>query len=217
MIERDYIMRMIDILSKVLARALFLRKSLEFPKAADELAAAARNLLGLDHDLILLMSDAQLIELLSTDELLGASKCYTLGMLLKEDAELSLEQGKQEEAAALLTKSASLLLTSFLGADTPVVPAHQTSVDEAIARLGSIRSPSPIALKLLDYYERTGRYDKAEDLLFDRLDDDPEFLRKGLALYERLLAHTDEDLMRGNLPRTEIEEGRRELQQRQNR
>lgn len=216
MIERDYIMRMIDLLSKVVARVLFLRKSLEFPKAAAELAAAARNLLGLDPQLIRLMSDTQLIDLLSADDSLSASKCYVLGMLLKEEAELLLVQEKHDEAAALLTKAVSLLLSAFLRERTPVVPSHQASLDEAIGALGNVRPATSLGLKLLEYFEHTGRYDKAENVLFELLDADPRNIQHGLLFYERLLTKTNDDLILGNLPRAEIEEAIRELNKRQN-
>jgi len=214
MIERDYIMRMIDLLAKVLARVLFLRKKLEFPQAADELAAAARNLLGLDPQLIRLMSDAQLINLLSSDESLGPSKCYVLGMLLKEEAELSHSQGNEEATITQLTKSLSLLLAAFLPSGDPVVPSHRDSIDEVNVLLSGASLPPHINTRLFDYYRLTGRYDKAEDTLFVLVDQDPEYLRSGLVFYEQLLTKSDDDLLRGNLPRSEIEEAIHELKQR---
>jgi hypothetical protein len=215
MIERDYIMRMIDLLSKVMARAFFLRKTLELPKAADELAAAARNLLGLDRELIRMMSDTQLIELLSTDESLSASKCYVLGMLLKEDADLSLAQGNRQEATALQIKSLNLLITAFLESGNDVVPSHRTSLDEVLVSLSDVQLPPHISEKIVEYCELTGRYDKAEDMLFTLIEDDPRYIPKGLEFYQRLLTKSSDELSRGNLPRSEVEEALQELKQRQ--
>lgn len=215
MIERDYIMRMIDQLSKVLARAFFLRKTLEFPKAAEELAAAARNLLGLDRELIRLMSDTQLIDLLSADESMSASKCYVLGMLLKEDAGLSFAQGRPSEATALLSKSLNLLLTSFLQSKGPVVPSHGDSLDEVRDSLSDILLPSHVNDNLFEYYELSGRYDKAEDILFNLIEHVPQYIPKGLAFYERLLMKSDNDLSHGNLPRAEVVDALQELKERQ--
>jgi hypothetical protein len=215
MIERDYIMRMMDLLSKVLARAFFLRKTLEFPKAANELSAAARNLLGLDRELIRMMSDTQLIALLSADESLSASKCYILGMLLKEDAELSFARGDRTEVTDLQIKAFNLLMTAFLGSRDGVVPSHRTSLDELLGALSGVQLPLHISQKLVEYCELTGRYDKAEDVLFALIDDDPAHIPKALAFYERLLTKSSDELSRGNLPRSEVEEAIQELEQRQ--
>jgi hypothetical protein len=57
--------------------------------------------------------------------------------------------------------------------------------------------------------------DKAEDVLFDCLDKD-DAAAPGLAFYERLRTKSDEELERGGLPRTEVEEGRQELLSRTN-
>jgi tetratricopeptide (TPR) repeat protein len=211
MIERDYIMRMIDMLAKVLARAIFLKKSQEYPKAVEELASACRNLLGLDRDVISLIDDEQLIALLNADEDMGGSKCYVLGMLLKEEAAIESARGNNKDAIALLEKSLGLLTEAFLRADGSVVPAHLPAINELVGLLGAADFPVRTLDRLIHFYEKTGRFDKAEDILFDLLDRDPDSVSRGLAFYARLLKKEDSLLEKGNLPRAEIEEAIEEL------
>lgn len=214
MIERDYIMRMIDLLAKVLARVIFLKKSLDFPKAADELASACRNLLGLDRDVIRIMDDDNLISLLSTDESMIGSKCYVLGMLLREEAGLSIVQGRLEEAVSLNVKALYLLTEAYIRADGEIVPTHPAAIDEVLTDLHGTPLPTKTLKHLILVFEKTGRFDKAEDLLFDLVDRDPDAIAAGLEFYQRLLQKDDGALERGNLPRSEIKEAIQELHER---
>ncbi len=207
-------MRMIDQLSKVLARVLFLNTAREFPKSALELATATRNLLGLDRDLILVMSDDQLLELLKADDSLSGPKCYVLGMLLNEEATLAGLREDHESATSLRLKSLSLLLKAYTRSEGPVVPSHPARIDELAGGLQHTEIPLRIRTRLFAYYESVGKYDRAENVLFDLIDQDPEQIRTGLDFYARLKAKDDAELARGNLPRDEIEEGIRDLTER---
>lgn len=210
-IERDYIMRMIDQLSKVLARILFLKTSHEFPKAAHELATASRNLLGLDRELILLMSDTQLIELLKAEDAIAGPKCYVLGMLLKEEAALASAGDVKDREEGLLIKSLSLLTEAYSRSGGLVVPSHGLAIDAVCAALHGVPLPLQVNERLFTYYEATGRYDRAEDVLFDMIDQDTRHIHTGLQFYERLGKKDDAELIRGNLPRDEVNEALREL------
>ncbi|MGA7160729.1 MAG: DUF6483 family protein [Bacteroidota bacterium] len=84
MIERDYIMRMIRVLVQALERILFLKNAREYPNALDEIQKTSKQLLGVQLDIFLRLSDIQIIDLLSLDIGLGIPKCYAAGILLKE-------------------------------------------------------------------------------------------------------------------------------------
>ena len=64
MIERDYIMRMIQQLSQALVRILFLKSQKEYPEALSEIRKASRTILGADLDVLQRLSDRQMIDLL---------------------------------------------------------------------------------------------------------------------------------------------------------
>lgn len=69
----------------------------------------------------------------------------------------------------------------------------------------------------MQHYERTGEFAKAEDALYALLESDPEnpaVVEFGRAFYQRILAKTDRALVEGNLPRSEVEDGLRNLGQR---
>ncbi len=211
MIERDYIMRMIDMLGKFLARALFMKKSRDFQKAADELATAYKTLLGLDRTIALTLSEDQLVLLMGGNDPATFSKCYVLGMLLKEDADLFHLQGDAARPPVLITRALSLLLTSYCAEGKPLHVAHGSSIEELWTSCDRDQLPLSTRENMFRFYELTGRYDRAEDLLFDLIESDRSYARKGLGFYERISSRTDDELERGNLPRPEVEESMREL------
>ena len=59
-----------------------------------------------------------------------------------------------------------------------------------------------------------GRYAQAEDLLYELLEAAPgskQMVVQGVSFYQRLLQKSNQELITGNLPRAEIEEGLAEL------
>lgn len=209
-------MRMFDLLAKVLARVIFLKNTLDFPKAADELATACRNLLGLDRDVMKVMDDDSLVALLGADESMAGPKCYVLGMLLREESGLSASQGDIEAAVTFSQKSLRLLLEAFVRGGE-ILPNHRATIDEALSDLGDTPLSSATLKLLIRMFELEGRFDKAEDLLFDLIEREPGVLPEGLEFYRRLLQKDDATLDRGNLPRAEIEEAIQELHDRASR
>jgi hypothetical protein len=70
---------------------------------------------------------------------------------------------------------------------------------------------------LIQHYERIGNFAKAEDTLFALLDSDPgnpAIIEFGIAFYHRILNESNDLLESGNLPRSEAEDGLRELERR---
>ena len=89
-------------------------------------------------------------------------------------------------------------------------------IDELVQRLGEEQLPAPVLRRLFRYLEDRGLYATAEDALYEWLDlNDPNALTEGAMFYERLSQKSDEELVRGNLPRSEVEEGRDSLIRRQ--
>jgi hypothetical protein len=74
--------------------------------------------------------------------------------------------------------------------------------------------PLETQARLMQHYERTGEFAKAEDALFAMLDAEPEqapLLEFGISFYRRLEGQSDSRLADGNLPRAEVEAGLTDL------
>ncbi|HTY59644.1 MAG TPA: DUF6483 family protein [Bacteroidota bacterium] len=207
MIEQDYFMRMVSMLAAMLSRIVLLKNQKDFPRAILELQTTARTLLGIDAVLINTCSSEQLGVLLGTDPSLAVPKVYILGLLLKEEADIRSMTGEEQESASLRTKALELLLDAWLREGKPAAPGHDEAVESLLALLAAYALPSPLLEKVMAWHEAEGRFDKAENILFDIVAAVPEFAEEGLRFYRRLLGKSDRDLAAGNLPREEILEG----------
>ncbi len=206
MITRDYVMRMVSLLVKVLQRVLGLKKAHNFVEARRELTNAYRTLLGLSPDLAHSFPDSQLIELLGTDRETRAVRCYVVGVLLQEESELDYLAHRQEKADELCAKALSLLLTAFLESPSPIEADHEAHIERCIRLLQGASLPPLLLEKLFEYYARTSRYDKAEDVLFELLPYDRKYRDIGASFFEELLGKADEEIVAGGLTREEIHE-----------
>ncbi len=211
MIERDYFMRMISILTQMIARILFLKNKMEFPKALQDIKTTSKTLLGVDGDLMRQLSPAQIMQLFGSDLTVAVPKSYVAAILFKEEAEVRALMGEEEEPARLYLRSLTLLLDVYEWAKEPIEPDHPKVIQDILDKLRDFVLPMDLLEKLFRYREQIGQYDKAEDLLYDILDMKPEFKTEGMRFYERLLEKKDEELAQGGLPREEVVEGLNQL------
>ncbi len=214
MIERDFFMRQISLLAQALAKVLFHKKKYEYPQAKKEIDGACKSLLGVGSDFVRQFSDVQLIEMFGKDVETTGVKYYILGLLLKEEAEIHHGENHEEESLLCFEKSLSLLLSAFNNRGAPIEPEHPAKINEVVHHLQVGDVPANVKEKLFAFYEFTGRYDKAEDVLFDLVAYDAQSIERGMEFYGRLLKKSEEDLTNGGLPRNEVIDGMRSLKER---
>ena len=205
MIEQDYFMRMISELGRVLSRISFLKGQKDFPRAVLEIQTSGRTLLGIDHTIISSLSASQLRTLLGTDPALAVPRAYILGLLIEEEADIRSLMG--EDSDAMRVKSLELLLDAWLDEEKPLGEGHTARIDALLERLADFAPGAELLEKVMAFQERNGRYDRAENALYDILAAKPEFAPDALRFYRRLLLKSDAELAAGNLPREEVLEG----------
>jgi tetratricopeptide (TPR) repeat protein len=214
MIERDYLMRMINILTRMLARILLLKDKREFPKALADIQTTSKMLLGIDQDLLGRLSTSQIMQLFGSDLTVAVPKSYVVAVLFKAEADVRTLMAEQDEPAHLYIRSLTLLLDTLEWANEPIEPDHLQTIEEVLESTRTLSFPAELLEKLLRYHERVGRYDKAENALYEILDVNPGFTAEGERFYGRMLEKTDEELTRGRLPREEIFQGIEEMRAR---
>jgi len=207
MIERDYILRMFQLLRKGLARILFLKESGKTEEAALEIDDTSRALLGLTMEMVERMNLTELKRILGSDSALVQSKLYVCGILLKERAGLLEVAGETEVSLSLYMRSLRLLLEEVPLVEDFDIEKRTAAINATILKLDEYELPLELSKQLMAYYEKSGRYDKAEDLIFDIMEEDVSFSHEAFSFYHRLLNKTDTDLQSGNLPREEVEDG----------
>ncbi len=207
MINRDYILRMIEQLSRVLSRALLMKDAKEYIEAVNEVKKAGKLFLGLNPDAMDKLSDKDLLRLWRVGNDLDAEKCALAAQLFRVEGQIYEGKGDEENAATSYLKSLGLLTETINFLKEKIPHELIESVDFLGERLDFTILPPQLQEKIFTTYSVIGRFAKAEDLLFEMLDQDPSYAEQGRQFYERLLRRTDEELEQGNLPRVEVLEG----------
>ena len=214
MVNKDYLMRQIELFTRRLTILLGLRQFDKFEEALIYVDDLYLQTLGLTSHFVNALSDKMLLEMISPLGVLNVDKCLWLAVLLKAEGDIYDDQGKDTESYYRYLKSLLLFLSAFSYEkslrDTQLGPELVTLLD----KLDEYELPLPTANKLFVYYELNGQYDKAEDTLFEVLDRDTigslereQLVQDGKAFFERLVRKSDTDLLAGNLSRSEVEEG----------
>ena len=212
MIRRDYLLRMVAEMAQVLARVITLRSRQEYEQALKEISAALRELREGNTDPPQELSLADWIALCRKHEQAATGLMIAVADLLKEQGDVLAAQEKADGSARARTVALGLFLEALLNGETFVTAELLAKVGELFTQVRATLSDSEVWRRLVSYFEARGRFAQAEDALFAwQATDDPTVTADGLAFYQRLGVQNDDALERGNLPRAELEQGRREF------
>ncbi len=214
MINKDYILRMAEKFGRALAIILRLRQYNKHEEAliyADDLLL---QMTGLTSSFINSVSEDMLIQAISPLGMLNVEKCLWIAVLLKAEGEVYEAMGTSNESYYRYLKSLNLYLLALFQEVTMQDTELQSDIDELINKLVDYQLPVATLEKLFRYYEYSGAYDKAEDMLFEIVEEsqgNAGYIGMGTAFYNRLLSKSDAELQRGNLAREEVQEGSAQL------
>ena len=195
---------MINTLSKVLGKLLLMKESKYYHEAFDEIDKVTKELFGLDREFINSLSDSQLLKMISISETLLPSNCYALGVLLKEEAEIFSLLCDHEKSSEMYERSFNLFVEGLKNSSVMIEEGQLTKIDNVAEILEKSSISVETEINFAYYYEFTGKFDKAEDLIYDLIDFDTKYITEGIKFCERLLSKEDSTLILGNLPRKEI-------------
>lgn len=210
MYRRDYLMRMIEQFTVSMGQVMFQRQNRRFAEAMELLTQAMKQLLGLNSKMVRALSVKDIITLLSTNGHFDTGKGLLLSDMLVAEGDVLSDAEQEEEASACLVKALELLLNIRRMEDGE---QGMTDADERIAavlpKVQNIRMTPFMMEVLIEYHDAAGQLSKAEDMLFFMLDDDPgntTAIEQGIAMVERWLKLSPEDIEKGNLSTEEIQE-----------
>jgi hypothetical protein len=210
MIRNDYIMRLIEQFAVVLTRALGLKNISQLTAALELLRSESGRLIGLD---------GMMLEMLSPDEIRRALHSPEAGLIagrvLEEMANIHREQDLPGRAQADNFKALDLYAHILEGEAPRIEDDLREHMTLVMSGLEDAELPWGHRRAFVRYYELTRRFDRAEDLLFDLIDegfDTASLIGEGLTFYDRLLKLTDDELESGGLPRTEVIDARESLE-----
>ena len=220
MIRRDYILRMIEAFFQALSRIKSLKTAQQWRDANAEIDEEFQRLMGMDAHAVAQMSETELLAHILRGEptLAVREKTLIMATLLKESGDIWTGQGRNDEARTSYLKGLHLFLGTLDRGEVFECPQFVPKVEEFVMALGDSVLPLETQARLMQHYERTGEFAKAEDALFAMLDAEPEnapLLEFGISFYKRLEGQSDVRLADGNLPRPEVEAGLVDLKARQ--
>jgi tetratricopeptide (TPR) repeat protein len=195
---------MIEQLARFLQRALLMKEAKEYHESVAEIKKAGKMFLGLNAESMDMLSDGDLIQLWRVGQDLDAERCALAAQIFRAEGEIYEHQGDLEKAGASYAKSLGLLTETINFLKEKIPSELISSVDFLAAHLDIDTLPGLLQKKLFTTYGITGKFSKAEDLLFDIIGEDRSFIAEGKRFYEQLLKRSDEELNKGNLPREEV-------------
>jgi len=215
MIEKDYIMRLIQQLVAFLSKILFNKSIKQYEQAFLHIDEALQHLLGLSLDDALTMDRSELERRLQGSEGEFAEKCYVLAELLREDGEVAELSGRP---VFMVLQSFERALSLYLTAARSDTRFNDTEQQQKIHRLaGRLNEDAHFNADssevFFDYYFWNSEYARAENVLFRLLQEGhKELLVKGRAFYTELAETAPQQLQAGGLSREEVDEGLMSLQ-----
>ena len=219
MVQRDYILRMIEKFGQLVAKIVNLSKSGDFETARQTIANSTEELVDMSPAEVCQQSELKLVSkmLAGKQPMEGRARCFVLVALLDEAGNVAARTGEHDEFREFKLKALNILLAVKNFADEDVVPDFVPKVDGLIVELKDEGIPPRSLASLMQHHEFIGAFSRAEDSLYELVEVAPnkqQALQLGFAFYHRLLVKTDEELEDGNLPRSEVESGLTDLEKR---
>jgi hypothetical protein len=216
LINKDYILRLAERLGRELAILLGLRKREQYQEALIYIDDLLLRMSGFTSRSINALSEALLVKALSPLGILNVEACLWIATMLKAEGQIYEDQININESYYRYIKSLHLFLTALQHEPIDDHKPFSTEIRELLVKLEDYELPQNLKKQLFRYYEYSGQYAKAEDTLFELLEQYTtyqEIQALGLAFYERLLAKSDADLLAGLFSRQEVHEGITQISQ----
>ena len=222
MIRRDYLLRMIEEFAQALARIRSLKRGQRWGEASAVLDAEFKRLIGDGAQAVARRSETELLARLMQDgpTHVVRDKTLMLTTLLNEAGDVASAEDRVDESRECYLKALHLLLDVLARGEVYESPEFLPKVEMLKEALQGTPMPPRTHAMLMQHHEHAGEFAKAENALFAMLDIEPDngaIVEFGVAFYRRMLEQSDTTLTDGALPRGEVEEGLKELLQRQKR
>lgn len=210
MFRRDYIVRMIEDMTAMVAKVFTLKQERKTTEALWEVDELLNRHFRLNSRLMNSLALDDLINMFRLGGVLETDKLQGVARLLKEEASIYAAAGKSEEALQRNLRSLHLFLYADRGGADRSLLGLTAEVDGLLAETERYRLPVATEHLLWPYLESLGRYAKAEDSLYRLWEQGEDVGAEGSAWYERLLLLPQEKLEQGGLPLDEVRQGREE-------
>ena len=187
---------MIEEFVQALARINAPKQDRRWQEAAGVVDEEFQRLIGTGADAVARLTETELLANLIRGEPTQAvhDKTLMLTALLKEAGDVAATQERAEESRSCYLKGLRLLLETLAREEVTDCPAFVPRVEMFAAALRGSPLPLETQALLMQHYERSGQFAKAEDALFAMLEAEPGkagLVAFGVVFYERLQGQND--------------------------
>ncbi|MDF9843042.1 MULTISPECIES: DUF6483 family protein [unclassified Paenibacillus] len=207
MFRRDYIVRMIEDMTAMVAKVLTLKQERKTTEALWEVDELLNRHFRLNSRLLNSLSAEDIVEMFRLGGIIESDKLQGVARLLKEEGGIYAAAGDKEAALFRYMRSLHLFLRADLhGADRELLNMNR-EMEELLQETEGYQLPVKTERLLLSYLESAGSYAKAEDSLYRLWEQGVDVAAEGHGLYGRLLQKSPEALELGGLPLEEVQQG----------
>ncbi|CAM4021221.1 DUF6483 family protein [Paenibacillus alkaliterrae] len=213
MFQRDYFMRMVEQMTEAIGQIMNLRRERKQEEALLVIDDLLDKRFRLSSKLIRSLSDEDLMKVMTTNGVLETDHMQAIALLMKQEALISGELGREDESFSANVKALQLFVRLSLAGAEPTIAEPREQIAELLEELRPYELPVPTKRLLIEWHIAEGRYDRAENVMHELLEDNALWTEEAAAIYRRMLLESDERLLAGGLPRDEVEQGLSALMQ----
>jgi hypothetical protein len=207
LLTEDYLIRMINMMVAALLQVVGLRQAGKYASAQIAIDQVIEQIFGLRADLVRRLDDGYLLARLTHQGVLNTDQLLLLADLLGEEAALFGEDNRPADSFWSYLRALNFYLEVVLRGGPFDYPEPHDKIEAILARLARFSLPSDTLYTLTTYYEGHGAYAQAEGAflkLLETADYQERVLSDIQDFYQRLLAVSPDELVRGGLDHTYI-------------
>src|SRR5438445_10172636 len=174
MTQRDYIIRMFEEMSRVIAQIVYQREIKDYQASHELIDEQFKQTLGMGSGFILSLPDETLLSMLTSLGVLNLEKCWLVALLLKAEGDLYTDEQDESKSYYSYLKACNLFLEALYNQHHLRELEEVEEIEELLPKLEEYALPLRTQQLLFWYFEFTGRYGQAEDMLFDILETEPD-------------------------------------------
>jgi hypothetical protein len=205
----DYLIRMIERVVVAFAKIFLMKDKSSSQEIIDEMNSLSVNKTGLDMDKLENMYTHEMLETLGSNILTYEENCRIAAELLNVRGDIYLRENNTVNSYNCYLKSFEIYLNLSNEGIRDFVMNDIDKIDELDDKLSEYALPIETEIMHFRHKFRSGQFAKVEDILFELLKDNKsdKILEMGYDFYNQLLDKNNDELIKGNFSRNEIQEG----------
>ena len=209
MLKRDLISELVKKFTDSLLEIDELKTNGNYTQALNLIDDLCKDIFRLSIKFFNKLDDENILEMVKTERVLFSDKCIIISKLFKEEAEIYELKHMDSESFNIYLKALNMYMEAYSCKKNAELIKYLDEIEVVLKKVIEFKLPSKLLWKLVNYYKSEKKFDKAENLLYDLLEQNGyqnDQLELAIQFYEELMQKSSSELEKGNLPLIEIKE-----------